>query len=390
MAYQKRGNPFKKGNTYMFYYQLKDGPMKYRCGFPTKTSAKKAMKLLQSKIDAGYYAPDFKISVADYSCNWYEDRCKPDITYNTARTYENALYNYMIPFFGKRKLHTLNRSVIISLYDNVCKKSPNVARIVKTLMNSIVEAAIEDKHLLNNPARKIKLTVLPHKPVKVNLSEEQISKFLQASIGSSLELEVHLAYGLGVRKGELLGMKFSDVDYTTGTIHIQRTLDRDNYSPEEYELRKAERSLTKAEKKVKTASSNRFVKAPAIILEMIQEREQQCEHNRAMYGGRYNEGGYICCTKFGNPRSRNSHWVVFKRLLAEAGLPDIAWHKLRSINASHLYARGIGTKVIKEELGHASQEMTHGRYINTGPLEMAAVECVADFLFSSSVQESAS
>ena len=168
---------------------------------------------------------------------------------------------------------------------------------------------------------------------------------------------------MGLRRSEINGLKYSDVDYINRTLKVERQLGRvHNADKEDF----APKTLTKQEIGLKTESSYRELPIPDLVFEAILEERQKYErHRRKRINDKttpFFDGDYICCSTYGRPRSKSFHWKYYKQLLAENGLPDIRWHDLRSTYCTLLLKENFNPKAVSKLMGHAKEIITMDTY----------------------------
>ena len=172
-------------------------------------------------------------------------------------------------------------------------------------------------------------------------------------------LQVMFAVLMGLRRSEIIAVKYADIDYINRTLHVERQLgivpmsDKKDFQPKTY---------TKQEIELKTESSDRIIPIPDILFEAIIEERQKYEKNRRRrINDKHNpffDGNYVCCSTYGKPRSKDFHWVHFKKLLKENGLPDIRWHDLRATYCTILLKNDFNPKAVSKLMGHAKEIIT--------------------------------
>jgi integrase len=190
------------------------------------------------------------------------------------------------------------------------------------------------------------------------LSLEQVKKFLSASREDYYYALFALAVSTGMREGELLGLMWEDIDFFSGTIHVQRSL--------QY-LQGKGLVLTEP----KTEKSKRSIVVPGFILDALREQKEKTGENTGLvFHTRKNAPVYI--TVF------TRH---FKRILKDNGLPLIRFHDLRHTAATLLLSKGVHPKVVQEMLGHARTEYTLDIYSHVMPdIQREAAETMNDML----------
>ena len=149
---------------------------------------------------------------------------------------------------------------------------------------------------------------------------EQVLTLIEASRETPIHMQVLFAVLLGLRRCEINGVKYSDIDYINRTLKVQRQLGKKpNTTAEDFPAK----TFTKQEIALKTPSSYRTIPIPDYVFEAILEERKVYEKNRRRRSGTFQDLDYICCSTYGRPRSKDFHWRHYKKLLEDNGLPDI-------------------------------------------------------------------
>lgn len=283
---------------------------------------------------------------------WLEDIKRPWLSSDAYNSYKNCVYRYIIPQLGKLRMIKLNRMHIMAIYRYTVERSPSVARILGSVIQVSLRYAQNEHYIYKDPSAGIRL---PKKikddtqalPEEV-LSPEKACVLLAAGRNTVLYLPMLFAALMGLRRSEIIGLKYSDIDVFTGTLHVQRQLGSD---PHKDKNQMSHGTKTTQEIRLKTPSSTRVLKIPQIVLQAIIDEQIRNERRKEQLN--CEDMDYICCSKNGRPRSRGYFWKPFKALLLEAGLPDIRWHSLRHSYATLLQKEEIGKNTIAQSLGHS-------------------------------------
>ncbi|MDR5703945.1 MAG: site-specific integrase [Armatimonadota bacterium] len=200
--------------------------------------------------------------------------------------------------------------------------------------------------------------------------EEQVRLFLAEARGSSPYHTLHLtAIMAGMRQGELLGLRWQDVDFVRGIARVTQTF---------YRL-----GSKQIFKPPKTETSRSAVALPPVVIEELRRLREQQEEYRLLLGPEYaTDLDLIFCQPNGKPL--HAHNVVrrdFRRVIERAGLPRIRFHDLRHIHASYLARAGVPPKVAQERLGHSTLTFTMKVYTYTlAGMQEQAARAVASYL----------
>lgn len=256
------------------------------------------------------------------------------------------------------------------LFNTKAGYSRPIAELVKTIMNVSFRYAVTNKVMKTSPVDGIglpKAEKQQQKPGfrtrKINtqktLTMEQILILLEKSKDTPIHMQVMFNVLMGLRKSEINGVKYSDVDYINRTLKVECQLGRvHNTAKEDF----APKTFTKQEVGLKTKSSYREIPIPDYVFEAILKERQVYEKNRNCRRGEFQDMDYICCSGFGRARSKGFHCRYYKQLLAENGLPDIRWHDLCSTYCTLLLKESFNPKAVSKLMGHAKELITMGVY----------------------------
>lgn len=261
----------------------------------------------------------------------------------------------------------INRGDVQKLYNQKTEYSVSVARLVKTVMNVSMRYAVEKKIIPVSPAEGINLPKKVEKKqyhtrnidTQKTLTMEQIQILLEASKDTPIHMQVLFNVLMGLRRREINGVKYSDVDYINRTLRVQRQLGKklntkkEDFPPETY---------GKQEVRLKTPSSYRTLPIPDYVFEAILEQRKIYERNRSRRNSQFLDSNYICCSNYGKPRSKDFHWKYYKKILEENGLPNIRWHDLRSTFCTLLLKNDFNPKAVSKLMGHAKEIITMDVY----------------------------
>lgn len=362
--------PIKGKYGYRVILKYMDGSERsqQKAGFLTEKDANVARDITLGELYAGKYVVYANVRVKEFMEFWVEEDIKHRVNSNeTYDTYRNIVYNHVIPALGSRKMVDINRGDIQKFYNERAEYSVSVARLVKTVMNVSMRYAVEKKVMADNPAIGINL---PKKVAKKQyhtrnidtqktLNMEQILVLLEASRNTPIHMQVLFNVLMGLRRREINGVKYSDIDYINRTLKVQRQLGK-VIDTKKKTLRQT--PLSKQEVRLKTPSSYRDLPIPDYVFEAILEQRKIYERNRSRRGKQFLDAGYVCCSNYGKPRSKDFHWKYYKQLLQENSLPDIRWHDLRSTFCTILLKNDFNPKAVSKLMGHAKELITMDVY----------------------------
>lgn len=376
----------KYGFRVILYYLDGTKKIQQRSGFLTKKAANEERNKTIGALYSGTYVVYTDISTNDFFIHWLEEdvqsRVKSSNTYNS---FKNVVRNHILPMLGTKKLADISRGDIQDLYKAVALKAPSLVRSVKTVMNVSMKYAVGKKMLSQNPAENILLPrnieTKPYRTRNINsqktLTIEQLHILIEASKNTPIYLQVLFNALMGLRRSEIIGLKYSDIDFIEQTLTVQRQLGRPlDINVEEIK----KKTLTKQELGLKTPSSYRTLKIPDYVFQAILEQRKIYEKNRSRRKKAFQDDGYICCSSYGRSRSQGFHYPYFKKILKENNLPDIRWHDLRSSYCTLLLKMNFSPKAVSSMMGHAKELITVDVYGDNAQLITDNTEALDQFI----------
>jgi len=350
-------------------------------GFKKKSEASEKRDEVITQLRNRTYIVASKIKVSDYMLFWLNDIMKPQLTYNSYMSYRNIVTNYIIPFMGEVYISQINIGHIQKLYQYIVEKSKSVVKIAKPLVKTSLEYA-KDKNLINNnPALFVNLPkeveVKPYKVIEIDtdkvLNIEQIRVLINASKNTPIYLHILFAVLMGLRKQEINGLKYSDIDFVNRKLYLQRQLGVDTQLKKEQCQAK---TYTKQEIKLKSYSSERILDIPDMVFEAILEERKKYERNKSRRindkSNPFVDEDFICCSTYGKARSKGFHRSYYVKLFEDNDLPYIRFHDLRHTYTTLLLMNNYNLKAVSQILGHASTIITANTYFDKNKF---AVDC---------------
>ncbi|MFF5566187.1 tyrosine-type recombinase/integrase [Streptomyces sp. NPDC012623] len=371
------------------------------------TTRKEALAKLTEKIAAsnrGLPIPSAQGSVAAYLTYWLENVAVHQLHENTYTRYTAVARLYLIPGLGRKKLarltakdvrtwlnqlrttcqcctrglDTARDQPICCAAGNCCSKrlSPLTLAYVHSVLKSALEHAVREEEIPRNVARNVR-TGTPRPRRFEPLTADEARNFLAATSGHRLQPLFELALHTGLRKGELLGLRWEDLDLADGTASIRRTLQRTNSS-----------GLTALP--TKTKSSERRIALPTPCLHSLTQHRDRQRKERETAGTEWKDSGYVFTSPDGAPIEGSTLTRHFNTLLRRAVLRRIRFHDLRHSAATLLLEQGVELVLIKELLGHAHIGVTATVYAHVRlRLQRDAINLLGNALGSPKTTETA-
>ncbi len=319
----------------------------------TRSGVAKKLKALQKEIEARTIVTARPETVETFLLYWLSVRKgRKDIKASTVSTQSYHL-KAMYPHIGHIKLTKLTGDHLQRMCNTLLET--HKTSTVHTMMLILATAfhdAIRWKRLAYNPCKDVQL---PHAerhegPV---LAGEQALVLLDAVKGHQLACWLSLALATGMRKGELIGLKWSDIDLETRVLKVARTA---TYLPGDdghYQFH---------ESTPKTQAGKRVITLPHFAITALKEQKIRQLEQRLLSGPAWNESGLVFCNAKGGYYALAPLERHFKKVLKDAGLPELRVHDLRHSAATLLLKIGVPLKVVQEILGHSNFSVTANIY----------------------------
>ncbi|MBE6064703.1 tyrosine-type recombinase/integrase [Clostridium cochlearium] len=337
------------------------------------------MNEYQYKNNVGILPSDDKITLQQWFKTWlYEFRVN-DLKPSSFERYEGIYRKYILNSpIGKITLSELRAKDLQAYYNTLSSNgiSANVINTINGFLYTCLESALKQNYI---PKNYCKLVILP-KVIKEDkftvftLEEQDI--FLNAIQGNKYEVAFKLALGTGIRLGELLGLKWSDIDFKNNTVSISRAIKRVTLIDDN-----GKRSSQILEQLPKTKTSIREIPIPSTIIEALKQHQDKQLLIKKENKDLYNDNDYIFCDKLGNPLDPKRMPRNFKSILKKAGLKDIKFHSLRHTYATRLFEVGVPIKTVQALMGHSDITTTMNIYTHVMPEQKAKAVEKIDNLF---------
>lgn len=282
--------------------------------------------------------------VETYLLNWLRYQIQPTVRERTYQTYQQTVTHHLLPSLGRIKLQKLTHWHLQRLYHQLRRQqvAPSTIRKIHKVLRHALNDALKLGHVTRNVCQFVELPPEEKRQrVTQALTVAQARKLLAVAQGDPLEALYVLALTTGMRQGELLALKWSDLDLTYGKLQVQRTLIR---------VSRGQAIVSEP----KTPSGRRCVQLTQLALEALKRHVQGQQAARSIRGEPTIAQEWIFCDEDGLPlRAGSMLRQSFQPLLTKAGIPHIRFHDLRHSTATLLLTLGVHPKVVKELLGHS-------------------------------------
>ena len=351
---------------------------KYRTVEGNKKEAERAMHEFITELEKGYYVANSNISITEWVNTWLEVYIIPNVSPTTLSRYQGMIKRYINPVIGHIPVQQLT-TLAVQSWVNGLKISPSSGKemsaatikhayhVLKGAMDKAVLAGI----IYRSPCTGM---MLPkgQKKQAVIYDEKQIRQLLDAAAGTEMELVIDMELCLGVRRGELLGLEWGDIDWEHNQVKIIRN--------------RVVVDGKSVVKEPKTATSVRTLDVPLPLMQKLRKHKMQCMSNKLRLGKAYTATNYIIVHPDGKPIYPEYLSQMLTKLQERAGLPKCRFHDLRHLCASIMLLQGINVKVAQERLGHKDIATTMNIYSHVLPSSAKeAAEKIGELVYTSKV-----
>ena len=352
-----------------WYHRIKilkaDGTTGYskKGGFASAEEAEKSYRYCEEEFARAYRnyhaATSTDFELREYLIYWLEEIYTPRIENTTRMLAAYTLYDLILPNMSQGiKLRYLSVEYLDALLEKVSKVCESAGNKGRELLNIALKDAVVQGYISHNPVPSTK----PYKRKKARvtvLNKEELRVFLEKASENHWYLEILLGLFMGLRKGEIAGLKYADFNLSQKTVTISRQITSNPIVPKgqgkiaEYQV---------IEKPPKTPNSFRTLKVPDAIMEEVIARKALNDFRKERMGEAYIDQDYISCGENGLPHATASFNTALTKLCRRAGLPHLTVHSLRHMYASILTEQGVPLIKVSALLGHSSLNTTFEYY----------------------------
>lgn len=344
----------------------------------TQKEVKQKLEEFKGQINLGALPTDDKLTLEQWYYTWLFDYRKKDLKPKSFEKYEGIYRNYIKDTsLGKIKLKDLRATHLQQYYNkllDIDKKAVSTVKGLNTRLKPCLSEAEKQGYIQKNYC---KMVTLPKenkvKEIKV-LTPEQQQSFINAIKGHELEMLFLVALSTGLRLGEILGLKWCDIDFNSGNLTVNRTLQRVTEIS-----RDGNRESKVIEQLPKTKNSIRTVPIPKNILSKLKDHKLEQSKNRLKLGKLYFNNDYVFCNNLGYPIDDKRPARNLKSILTKLSIEPIKFHGLRHTYATRLFEANVPPKTVQVLMGHYDISITMDVYTTVMPeKKLEAVEKLND------------
>jgi integrase len=359
----------KDGRWEARYMALVDGRSVRRVAYcRTREEAARRLREVLAARDRGVVAVDPQQPVSSYLRTWVEG-ARPTLRARSWERYEEHVRLYLVPHLGRYRLGQLSPAHVQQLYARLLDQglSPATVRRVHAALRRALAQAVRWRLIGVNVASLVEPPQLVRREMAA-LSAEEVTRLLSVTRDERLEALFVVAVTAGLRRGELLALRWRDVDLEGAWLQVTGSLART-------------RGRGLAITQPKTARSRRRVELTMVAVDALRRHAAGQVYEREAMGALWRDADLVFCGQHGGFLQVSDVYDAFRRILDRAGLPRVRFHDLRHTAATLMLSRHVHPKVASEMLGHSTVAITLDLYSHvSGTMQREAVG-VLDALF---------
>jgi integrase len=334
-----------------FTIQTEKGPkQKAVYGKTRKEVAEKLTKAMADR-EGGLYFEAENLSVSEFLERWLNDSVRGSVRASTHASYRRQVERYVVPTIGGMKLKKVTPAHVQGLYRSMLDRglSARTVQYTHAVLRRAMKQATRWGMISRNPCDYADAPKVQREEIRP-LNQEQTRRLLRAAEGERLEALYVLAVHTGMRPGELLALKWRDVDFEAARLRVNRALSEGEFTPP------------------KRAKSRRSIDLTAGSITALRAHRKRQLEEMMRKAGLWQDYGLVFPSSVGTPLSHRNVVRAFKAVLHRAELPSsVRLYDLRHTCATLLLSRNVHPKYVQELLGHASIAQTLDTYSHVLP-----------------------
>jgi integrase len=322
----------------------------------TKRQAEVELTRLLEQTNTGAYVDPSKTTVAEFLERWNRDWASHNVSPTTLERYRSLIDKQILPHIGLQLIQKLRPVDLTELYSTLLREGHasggGLASRTVGLVHRLLHLALKHATQWGVVQQNIAGHVAPPRVIAGEIEiirEDKIQTVLHKLRGRSMYMIAALALSTGMRRGELLGLRWQDVDFDGNTLRVVQSLEQTKAGGLRFKV-------------PKTKHGRRTIThPPSIVAELRTHWKAQQEQRLALGLGKAPDTALVFSTWDGKPRSPGALTKEWTRAMEETGL-KVTLHALRHTHASSLIAAGVDVLTISRRLGHASPAITLNVY----------------------------
>ena len=353
----------KRGKTYSYAIDIGHDPLIgkrkqiSKGGFTKKMDAESAARKIELLLDENRYIIPSNENFSEYITHWFENHYKNRIKQTTATNCLYIIEKHILAEnpFATKEIAKITTADIDLFYNLKLKENYSTSYIRKMhqLLNQAFYQAVKWKKIAVNPVADADPPSVKYEEMSI-WSLDEIQKFLQQCKGERHYLTFLLAIYTGMRRGEILGLQWSDIDFDKKMIYVSRSLAHVPNSGYMFTT-------------LKTKNSKRQIPIPEFVLHELYKHKQRLDEWKGLVEDLYEDNDLVICTNTGSFQDPRNVVRVMKRIVKSTKVPNIRFHDIRHTHASILISEGVDIVKISKRLGHANPKIRLEYYAHLLP-----------------------
>ena len=321
--------------------------------------------------------------MAEYLDKWLSEYATDMVSGKTLERYASVIEHHLKPSLGTLPLPKLTPLHIQAHYTAAVKdgarkdgrKGGLSAQSVlhhHRILSEALRMAVRWQLLIRNPCDAVEPPAVRTRELPI-IDEMQTAWLIEVSQGTRLYIPILLAVCTGLRRGEILGLRWSDFDAVTAAIRVCRSLEETKAHGVRFKEPKGKRA--------------RSVAVPPLLIEALALYRKEQDQLKGLFGADYQDGGLVCCRPDGQVWKPSAFTSAYRALLKRRKLAGPNFHALRHSHASHLIKSGVDIKQVSARLGHARAGFTLNQYVHLLPGQDAEAARRVDSALRKAIEE---
>ena len=343
---------------------------------PKRNAEAKLVELLGER-NAGIEHTRTRLTVAEYLDRWLADYVSTTLAPKTLESYDQIIHGHVVPALGSVSLTALQPQQVQGFYTDLLDHGRTdghgaLSRRTVLRYHQIIHAALRQavrwQLLVRNPADAVEPPRAPRRELQVPDAAD-VRKIMTAADATDYGPLVRLAVLTGLRRGELLGLRWTDVDLDAAVLHVQQSAQRITGQGIVF-------------RQPKTRLSRRAVALSPVAVGLLRQHRRAQIEARLFAGPAYQDQNLVFATGIGTPIEPGNLLRAWAKITAAAGVGHVRIHDLRHAHATLMLRQGIHPKIVSERLGHANIAITLDTYSHVVPGLQEAAAAQLDALLA--------
>jgi len=375
-----RGSIIKRGDSYRIRVSLgKDTTTgKYTSYYETfrggKPEADKRLRELLTQLDKGTFVKPDKTTLGEYLKSWLLDYCRPNLSQRTQELYSYICEKHILPALASVPLMGVRPQHLQRLYAKkvAAGLSNRTVQLIHVTLHKALKDAVKAGLLVRNITESVDAPKIQRREMHV-MSETDLHLFLEYAKDSSYYALFYTSLFTGMRRAELLALRWSDIDLELCQLSVTRSMQYIHGEDKKNRI---------SFREPKAAKSRRLIAlSPSTVITLREHKAKQADLRQSLESPPLSDNDLAFSHYDGSPLLPNSVTHAWIKLVRRCGLRGIRLHDARHTHASLLLKQGVHPKIVQERLGHGSIQITIDTYSHVAPgLQQAAAKKFDDIV----------